>query len=122
MPAAEVSMSAKYSPCAASRGATARHDSSTAAAPPALNTNESTIVRSSRRSAPAMRSFGSPHCQMPSPMAATKPASASSGTSTSRTARGRSSPMRSTSVAAPSSASSGDSPAQSMCGPLGVTG
>ncbi len=85
--------------------------------PAAQKMNIRTIVSSSRRIAPEMRSERSPSCQMPHPIAVPKLASARTGTSTSRATRARSRPTSSTIVAPPNSASSGDSPAQSIAGP-----
>ncbi len=121
MPAALVSINAKYSPCAASRGASARHDSSTAPIPVTETMKVIINVSSSRRSAPceprATKSpLPSPHCQMPSPIAVPNATIVSNGTSCSRMKRPRSRPARSTTIAPPSRARSGEVPAQSIVG------
>ena len=67
MPRIEVSISAKYSPSPASIAATDRHDSNTAAIPPAQNTSVSARVRLSTTSARAMIASLMSHCQIDEP-------------------------------------------------------
>ena len=67
MPRIEVSSSAKYSPSPASAVATERHDSSTAAMPPATKIIVSVSVRLSTTIAEAMIASLTSHCQTPSP-------------------------------------------------------
>ena len=121
IPPADARISANHSPCAASRGASARQPSTVAPIAAPRKTTLRASARSSTRSAPEMIVLSAFHCQMVRPSDAPMTPSVRSGTIVSRTKRGRSSPAIRTTSEPPSSARSGDSAAQSMCGALAAT-
>ena len=84
MPRIEVSSSAKYSPSPASTVATERHDSSTAAIPPATKIITSVSVRLSTTIAEAMIASLTSHCQTPSPAVTANVTIVSTGTTVPR--------------------------------------
>ena len=108
MPAIDASSSEWYSPCADSRGACARQESSTAAAPAALKMIVRASVRSSTARAPEIAETWSFHCQIVTPSVTARVSSVSAGTACSRAKRERSSPTSSTITEPASSASNGE--------------